>query len=139
MNSEAASLEASESTNRPQRDRPNASDWLWRPGYAKLWWAAIAVYWSGKLGSYWSSVLDDVYTTALAGYLNIVFYPFTALMVLGASFVHSWMEYRGLEWGAPSHDQLFPRRSVGGFRDPMADPLDPRSLQYWHGAHNRKP
>ena len=134
MDPETASPESSDPTCEPQRDRPRATDWLWHPGYAKVWWACIAVYWTGKLGSYWSQTLDDLYTTALAGYLNVIFYPLTALMVLGVGFVHAWMDQKGLEWGPPSHDQLFPKRSIGGWRDPASDPLDPRSGNLWTGS-----
>lgn len=129
--SEQAELDAS-----AVRSRPRASAWLWRPWYAKLWWASIAIYWTGKLASYWSPVLDDAYSTAVAGYLNIALYPFTALMVLGVRFVPAWMEYHGWEWVEPSHDQLFPKRSVGGYLDPMADPLDPRSPNHWRYLGN---
>lgn len=116
-------------------ERPRASRWLWRPWYAKLWWAGAALYWTGKIGSYWSPILEDFYTTALAGYLNVLFYPLTALMVLGVGFIQAWMEFRGLEWGPPARNDALPRRSVGGFIDPMADPLDPRSPVYWHRRH----
>jgi hypothetical protein len=118
------------------RRRPRMSAWLWHPWYAKLWWVLAAVYWTGKLGSYWSETLNGFYSTAFAGYLNIGLYPMTILMVLGVRFVHAWMDYKGLEWGPPTDELLFPKRSVGGFRDPMADPLDPRSPRYWH-RHDR--
>ncbi|GAA0309593.1 hypothetical protein GCM10009087_19580 [Sphingomonas oligophenolica] len=114
----------------PVRVRPHASAWLWRPWYAKLWWACIAIYWSGKLASYWSPTLDDAYSTALAGYLNIALYPFTAVMALGVRFAPAWMEYHGWEWVEPSRERMFPKRSVGGYLDPMADPLDPRSPRH---------
>jgi hypothetical protein len=116
--------------------RPRPRDWLWRPWYARLWWAFAALYWVGKLGSYWSQALDNLYTNAFAGYLNIVLYPVTLLMVLGVGFVRAWMEYRGLEWGAPTHDDLFPPLSVGGLRDPYSDPLDPKSgMIHWRHFH----
>ena len=116
--------------------RPRASYWLWRPLHAKLWWAAILVYWAGKLTSFYVAALDEFYTSALAGFLNILFYPFVALMVLGVRFVPVWMDYHGWEWVAPSKDRTFQDRSVGGFLDPMADPLDPRSPRHWHRYDN---
>lgn len=120
-------------------DRPKvcarASSCLWRPWYAKLWWACIAFYWAGKLGSLWSPVLGAFYTSAVAGFLNIAFYPLTALLVLGVGFIRAWMDDRGLEWRPTSHDEL-PKLSVGGFLDPMADPLDPQSPLYWHRHHH---
>jgi hypothetical protein len=124
-------VESNASTVRP---RPQASAWLWRPWYAKLWWACIAIYWTGKLASYWSPALDDAYSTALGGYLNIVLYPFTALMVLGVRFVPAWMDDHGWESVEPSREQMFPKRSIGGQRDPASDPLDPRSGSLWIGS-----
>lgn len=117
--------------------RPKASTWLWHPWYAKLWWGAGLLYWSCKLLSYWSSILDALYATALAGMLNVFFFPPTIAMVLGSGLVRAWMDYKGLEWGPPTRDHLFPKRSVGGFVDPMADPLDPRSPKYWQRHHRR--
>jgi hypothetical protein len=136
MNLESESIASASEAASPMAKRPRASSCLWRPWSAKLWWGLSAIYWVGKLGSYWSQALDDFYSTAFAGYLNIFLYPITILMVLGVGFVHAWMDHRGLEWGPPTHDQLFPKRSVGGFLDPMADPLDPRSPRYWH-RHDR--
>lgn len=112
--------------------RPRASKWLWRPWYAKLWWAAIVVYWAGKLATYYVPLLEEFYTSALAGFLNILFYPFVALMVLGVGFAREWFAWSDWEFVEPTHEQRFPRRSVGGFLDPMADRLDPRSPLYWN-------
>jgi hypothetical protein len=135
MDPVGATSEQVESNASAVRSRPRASAWLWRPWYAKLWWACIAIYWAGKLASYWRPALDDAYSTALAGYLNIALYPFTALMVLGVRFVPAWMDYHGWEWVEPSREQMFPKRSVGGYLDPMADPLDPRSPRHSRRHH----
>lgn len=108
-------------------ERPSASDWLWHPWYAKLWWAGIVVYWTGKTGSLYSSVIDEFYTSAPAGFLNIAFFPPLALIVLGLGFARAWFEWSDWEFVEPTHEQMFPKRSVGGMRDPCADPLDPRS------------
>lgn len=113
---------------------PRASAWLWRPWYAKLWWISAALYWGGKLASYWSEVLATIYSTAVAGLLNVFFFPPAIAMVLATGLVRAWMDYKGVEWGPPPADHLFPRRSVGGWRDPNSDPLDPRSGQLWIGA-----
>lgn len=51
--------------------------------HAKLWWACIVIYWAGKLAPYWSEPLGDLYSTALAGLLNIAFFPPVAVMILG--------------------------------------------------------
>lgn len=121
------------------RVAPRASQWLWRPWYAKLWWVLVALYWMGKLGSFWIAFLTDLYTVAIAGWLNILFYPLTVVLVLGVGFARAWMEYRGLEFGPPTDDQLFPKRSVGGWSDPYSDPLDPRSgMLHWRHFHPDK-
>lgn len=109
------------------QSRPGASDWLWRPSYAKLWWAGITIYWTGKLGSLYSSALDQFYTSALAGFLNITFFPPLALLVLGLGYARAWFAWSDWEFVEPTHEEMFPKRSVGGMRDPYADPLDPRS------------
>jgi hypothetical protein len=108
-------------------ERPHASDWLWRPWPAKLWWAAIAAYWAGKVGSFYSPVLDEFYISALAGLLNIAFFPPLAMMVLGWGFAKAWFARSDWEFIEPTQEQMFSRRSVGGMRDPASDPLDPRS------------
>lgn len=121
----AEALESDEAIQ--EQPRPRAAAWLWRPWYAKLWWAAIAAYWAGKVGSFYSPALDDFYTSALAGFLNIAFFPPLALMVLGLGYARAWFEWSDWEFVEPTHEQMFPKRSVGGMRDPYADPLDPRS------------
>lgn len=118
--------------------RPRASAWLWRPWYAKLWWAAIAAYWAGKVGSFYSSALDDFYTSAFAGFLNIAFFPPLALMVLGLGYARVWFEWSDWEFVEPTHEQMFPKRSVGGMRDPASDPLDPRSGLHWQHFHRHR-
>lgn len=108
-------------------DPPHASDWLWRPWYAKLWWVAIAVYWLGMAASLKVPLLVEFYTSASAGFLNVFFFPPLALMVLGLGFARAWFAWSDWEFVEPTHEQMFPKRSVGGMRDPYADPLDPRS------------
>jgi hypothetical protein len=119
--------------------RPKAADWLWRPWYAKLWWLAIAIYWVGMVGSIYSPALDQFYTSALSGFLNVVFFPPLALMVLGLGFAREWFVWSDWEFIEPTHEQMFPKRSVGGMRDPCADPLDPRSGPlHWRYLENGK-
>ena len=74
-------------------ERPRASDWLWRPWYAKLWWSAIPVWWMGMAASTKIAPLADFYDGALAGFLNILFFPMTALMVLGLSYAQRWLAH----------------------------------------------
>lgn len=123
----------------PVTDRPRASDWLWRPWYAKLWWAGIAVYWVGQVATFAIPTLDDFYTSALAGFLNIFFFPPLALMVLGLGFAREWFEWSDWEFVEPTHEQMFSRKSVGGLSDPYSDPLDPRSgMLHWRHFHPKR-
>lgn len=139
MDPSSVSPDMPESPAAPLRIRPRASAWLWRPWYAKLWWVLALFYWAGKLASLWNETLTQYYATAFAGYLDVFFYPFTTLMVLSIGFARAWMDYRGFEWGPPSQEQLFPKRSVGGWRDPYSDPLDPRSgPMHWRRFGNPK-
>jgi len=70
---------------------PRASDWLWRPRHAKLWWTAIPIWWPSMAASTRIPALDRFYDSALAGFLNILFFPMTALMVLGVGYVQQWL------------------------------------------------
>ncbi|QJU59270.1 hypothetical protein HL653_17200 [Sphingomonas sp. AP4-R1] len=119
-------------------ERPRISRSIWHPWYAKAWWIGVALYWAGKLGSWFSPGLDTFYASAAAGYLNVVFLPFTPLIVLGLGYVGAWMDHYRWKWVSEPREELAPRRSVGGYIDPLADPLDPRSPKYWHRHnHNR--
>ena len=120
------------------RPRPRMSQWIWRPWYAKLWWGCAALYWSGKLGAWFSPDLDTVYTSAAAGYLNLAFYPFVPLIVLGVGYVGDWMDYYRWEWVSEPREELFPKRSVGGWRDPYSDPANPRSGPLWIGSSKKR-
>lgn len=113
---------------------PRLGDWLWRPRRAKLWWAAIVIYWAGAVVSLWVSPLQSFYDTALAGFLNVLFFPFTALLVLGVGFVRARLDSGDWELTEPTEEQMFPKLSIGGFRDPCSDPLDPRSGSLWIGS-----
>ncbi|CDO35940.1 hypothetical protein [Novosphingobium sp. KN65.2] len=116
--------------------KPKASAWLWRPWLAKLWWAGIAIYWAGKCASFYVPSLEGFYTSALAGYLNVLFFPMTALLILGIGFAQAWFAASDWEFVEPTQEQMFPKRSVGGLRDPHSDPLDPRSgMLHWRHFH----
>ena len=119
--------------------RPKATDWFWRSLYAKLWRAAIVLYWAAKVGSPASSALDQFYTSALAGFLNVAFFPPLALMVLGMGFARAWFAWSDWEFVEPTHEQMFPRKSVSGLSDPYSDPLDPRSgMLHWRHFHPKR-
>ena len=120
------------------RSKPKASAWLWLPWYAKLWWASTAAYWAGKCASFYLPSLGEFYTSALAGYLNILFFPMTALLILGIGFAQAWFAASDWEFVEPTQEEMFPKLSVGGFRDPASDPLDPRSGLHWQHFHRHR-
>jgi hypothetical protein len=84
---------------------PVARDWLWRPWYAKLWWIAIPLYWITATASLKIPALWAFFETALAGYLNVLFFPFTALLVLGFGFVRAWLDTPTADTGHPLTDE----------------------------------
>lgn len=121
----------------PERGPPSA--YLWHPWYARLWWVAIPVYWSGMAFSSQIPLLEAFYDLALAGYLNVLFFPPTAIMVLGVGYVREWMG--PIEWSRKAQP-----RDIYGDHESMlgpgglpffADELDPRSGPLWIGYGDR--
>jgi hypothetical protein len=123
---------------------PKLSTWLWSPWYAKLWWAAIPVWWTGMVASTRVDVLETFYRGALAGYLNILFFPMTALMVLGVGYVRGRLDgFVGPSDGIPPTDEeeeAFLARRIWEehhrFLDNIGkgtDMFDPRSGPLWIG------
>ncbi|WDF74953.1 hypothetical protein [Novosphingobium sp. KACC 22771] len=108
-------------------------DYIWRPRIAKAWWSVSLVWWAGFVQAQETGWLLDYYETALAGYLNVLFFPMTILMALGVPF--AWAKLDCGDWVISPlplpQDQQVPPRSVGGMRDPASDPLDPRSGLHW--------
>lgn len=103
-------------------DRTAVSRWLWAPWYARAWWAAIPVYWLGMVASLKLPALEAFYSSALAGFLNVAFFPMTALLVLGVGYVRNLAG--PIDWNSDiDHDALFKLPLI----DPYTDPIDPRS------------
>jgi len=124
-------------------DQPKLSAWLWRPWYAKLWWAAIPVWWLGMAAATRSPMLAAFYGGALAGYLNVLFFPMTALMVLGVGYVRKRLDgFVGQGDGMPLSDEEAEalrrriwedhERAMEDFRA-RSNPQDPRSGPLWIG------
>ena len=85
--------------------RSRASDWLWRPWHAKLWWAAIPAWWVGMVASTKVAPLEAFYDSALAGFLNVLFFPMTALLVLGVGYARNWLtDFAPVRGGIPLSD-----------------------------------
>ena len=106
---------------------PRAADWLWHPWYAKLWWVAIPIYWLPAGRPFGIDFLADFYTSGVGAYLNIVFLPVTALVVLGFGYVRKlresgyWVEMTDNERNRAS---AFYRRAP--YSPPAhADPISP--------------
>lgn len=114
-----------------QVDTLRIGDWLWRPWYAKLWWTGIATYWIGKAISLTVPALDEFYTSALAGFLNVAFFPPVALMVLGLGLVRAWFARGDWEFVEPKQDELFHRPLI----DPYTDPSNPLSGSIYRRHH----
>lgn len=131
------------STGGQMRSPRRVSDWLWRPWYAKLWWSAIPVWWIGMAASTKLEALGTFYDSALAGFLNIAFFPLTALMVLGVGYVRHWLaDFPAAAGGVSlSHDEATARATdlwedhEQGMEDLRAgsDIHDPRSGPLWIG------
>lgn len=102
---------------RPQR---KLADWLWRPWFAKLWWIAIPAWWVGMAVSTKVTLLTAFYDSALAGFLNVLFSPLTALMVLGVGYVR----------------HLLARPSVAGVRGSLSDDASSNIADFWE-QHDR--
>lgn len=100
------------------------ADWIWRPWYAKLWWAAIPIYWGGRWASLKVPALMSLYDTLPANYLAIFCNPFILLLFLGVGFVRAKLD-RG-EW-ILTPDVPERRLLPGNMSDPYTDPTDPRS------------
>ncbi|WCP12050.1 hypothetical protein sphantq_00447 [Sphingobium sp. AntQ-1] len=126
-------------------DQPRLAAWIWRPWYAKLWWTSIPIWWLGMAVATRVSSLEALYGSALAGYLDILFFPMTALMVLGVGYVRERLDgFVQPGDGTPLSDEeeeeaLYRRRALeehdrwakrwrAGF-----DPADPRSGPLWIG------
>jgi hypothetical protein len=130
------------SATEPAAPRLKAADWLWRPWYAKAWWAAIPVWWIGMAISTKVAPLEAFYDSAPAGFLNVLFFPITALMILGVGYAQSWLAAvspRG--GGVPVSDEEAARiarlwqeheRDMENIRA-GTDIFDPRSGALWIG------
>lgn len=120
------------------------SAWLWKPWYAKLWWVAIPVWWVGMAVSTGLDVLEPFYRWWYAGYLNVLFFPITALIVLGVGYVRERLDgFVGQGDGVPLSDedaQVFfaenSRRELARTMESwraQSNPMNPRSGPRWIG------
>lgn len=124
--------------------QPRLSAWLWRPWYAKLWWTAVSIWWLGMAAATRVPFLDAFYGGALAGYLNVLFFPMTALMVLGVGYVRERLDSfvgqgDGVSLSDEDEETFLARRrweEHNRFMDDIGkgtDTFDPRSGPLWIG------
>ena len=125
-------------------DAPKLSAWLWAPWHSKLWWATIPIWWMGMAASTRVEFLESFYRGGIAGYLNILFFPMTALMVLGVGYVRERLDgFVGQGDGVPLSDEEAQAFYDGHSRRELArtmerwraqsNPMDPRSGSLWIG------
>lgn len=134
MDQESDAAEPFEEAQHDEVEIRSISDWIWKPWYAKLWWALIPIYWLGAFLARSLSVLDVFYSSALAGFINVFMLPPTALIVLAAGFLRQWT--RQIDWSSmePSDHDPFGRSDRGPTGLPrFIDPIDPRSGGCWIG------
>ena len=136
MNTASKTNAASKNVAVHKRQKLQISRWIWKPWYAKLWWASAGAYWVGFVLSFPVATLRMLYESALGGYLNVALYPPVILMVLCVGYIRAKFDTGDWVLIAPDPSTRQPERSVGGFLDPMADPLDPRSPLYQRRYHN---
>ena len=118
--------------NSPSADRRPlmVGEWLWRPAYAKLWWAAVPLYWGGMAASGRVQPLAAFYDSAAAGFLTIFFFPPLVAFILCFGFFREWLVAQ--PHADFSHETLLGANSYA----PSAmqvDPLDPESGVFWIG------
>lgn len=110
---------------------PRARKWIWTPRYAKFWWSAIPCWWLGMAGSVYFDSLAQFYSSALAGVMNVFFFPPVVFMMLGIGFFREWVSSllndEEVNWSPAPHPD-FIDDSCG--RD---NPMDPRSGPLWVG------
>ncbi|MCP3732201.1 hypothetical protein M9978_17405 [Sphingomonas sp. MG17] len=106
------------------------ADYLWRPWYAKAWWAAILLYWLPAVTE-WGLTMQRFYMSGFGVITNILFMPITAGLVLGFGYLR-----RLLKEGKPvstwfDHDVGEYRQP--GMSHPGMDETNPRSGPQWIG------
>jgi len=69
------------------QDALRLSNHLWRPWYAKLWWAAIPLYWLAMGEPTRPAFLDGFADSGFALVTNMLFVPIIPIVVFGMRFV----------------------------------------------------
>jgi len=141
-----------EVSNSPAADIPplRASDWLWRPWYARFWWVSAALFW---IGAAIVSVVVPKLLLQIGGaffLLMTFFHPFLILPALGFGYARAWIRQNAVQgdgnteadfdWASYGEEMCFGRTKWDpvGSLDPkhMGNPLNPFS-QAWLDQHVR--
>ena len=80
------------------------SDWVWRPWYAKLWWATIPLYWLAMGEPTRPGFLSAFAESGYSVLTNILFIPITPLAVFGLRFFRNAAAVGKLD--APHRDEF---------------------------------
>lgn len=111
--------------------------WLLRPLYARLWWSAMPFYWGGIAASSRIEFLDSFYSSALAGFVNLLFFPPITALTLSYGFFKARLAAARFDPDPDEEAEEFfaQRRSrYGPSGMPREfDPLDPASGAIWVG------
>jgi hypothetical protein len=126
----------------PPLEKPKSSATAHRLGYflwsrraAKCLWFLCAAFWGGGAASLFVPAVESLYDNAVAGLLYSILFPPLVFLYLAIGWARQEIDAGRIVLGPaiPPRD-----RSVGGWSDPAADPLDPRSpnhISYIRSLH----
>lgn len=101
---------------------------IWRRPAAKCLWFLCLAFWCGGAIALFVPSVGALYDNAFVGLLYSVLFPPLVFLYLAIGWARREIDAGRVVIGstAPALD-----RSVGGWTDPLADPLDPRSPLHW--------
>lgn len=114
----------------------NIGDWIWRRMCAKVWWLTVPLYWGGMIASLRVEILGNLYGSALAGFMNVLFFPPIVALILSYGFLRAWLT--AAHFDVDDEAEKYWERSRAR-NSPFAvlrefDPLDPVSGSNWIGS-----
>lgn len=112
-----------------EAQRETLAHFVWRRRSAKILWALTGIFWFGAALSLSFGPLSTLYDNA--GPLYAIFLPPLVFLYLLIGWLRQEIDAGRivLQPVPPTRD-----RSVGGWSDPMADRLDPRSPFHWQDS-----
>ncbi|MCW6536060.1 hypothetical protein [Sphingomonas lycopersici] len=85
-----SAADPSDNSGQGRAEAPRASEWLWRPWYAKLWWALTLLYWLGLEGLMLVPADHPIFRWfGLIEFGVLIFNPLTVLAVLGRGYMRA--------------------------------------------------